>query len=168
MQGRTFLSVPGTLPAFNSSAFGTTAPVYALESTGREWFIPINRSVRLVGHDSTANYYVEFGTASVQATTNSFLAIGGQPYIVHVGGAVTHVSFVSTGATVTANIGIGFGGMTEENVRRFVNTAAGPVTAIFTIEQAASIVGVQWSTDTVFSIGQAAHIMGLYHFTTST
>ncbi len=167
---RPFLPIGTTAPAFNSSALGTTSAIYVLQATGREWSLPSNRSVRIVGHAASAAYYAEFGDSGSSASTNSFLALGEQPYIVHVGAGITHLALVSTGAAPTVNVTIGSWGHTEEAYRHFIDTAPASTAALFTIQQAASVTGVQWSTEAtlVWTIGDAAHIMGLYHYTTST
>ncbi len=155
--------------AFNSSAFGSTSVAYALASTARVWLHPGNRSVRLVGGDSSASFYAEFGTSDVEASTNSFLALPRQPYVVYVTPSHSHVAFVSS-TSVTVNVAIGHGGENEEDYRRDGAAVSGPPPSVLgTIQEAGSIIGVPWLDEpATWSIGDAAHIYGGFHHSTST
>lgn len=166
---RIFLPIAGDSPAFNSTAFGSTRVSYALESTdtSRLWQGPGNRSVKLSNANADASFFVQFGSQFVAASTNSILIPGAHPHVFYIPSNITHISFVSS-TSVTVNIALGYGGETDYYIPRSAATISSTV-AIFTTPQAGSITYVYWlDTPAPWSKGDAEHILGVYHDTTST
>lgn len=165
---KTFLPVIGGSPAFNTTSVGTTNHSYALESTTRLWQGPGNRSVRVTNADSAAAFFVEFGDQSVDASTGSFLVLGKHPNIFGVPANASNIAFISSTNTII-NVTLGYDGYTVR--RGFVTTSTViPSTVVtFTIQQAGSITHVYWLDPLAsWTIGDAAHITELYHYSTST
>ncbi len=109
-QGRPFFPIENSAaPSFNSTALSTAA-VYALEATGREWQGPSNRAVRVASVNSTEPFFVKFGPSTVVAsTTNSLLIPGAWPSVFYVTPSQTHISICSA-VLITANVTVGYAG----------------------------------------------------------
>lgn len=167
---RVFLPVIGSSPAFNTTSVGSTAHSYALESTVRLWQGPHHRSVRIGNSDSAATFFVKLGNQSVSASTNDTLVLDRYPNVFYISANVSHISFISSTNTII-NVTLGYGGETKLRGPRFVatSTVIPSTVTIFTIQQAGSITHVNWLDDLAsWTIGDAAHILGMYHYSTST
>ena len=106
---KAFEAVNSTAPAFNVSVTNTST-ANALESSGaREWDGPGSRTIRLVSGQAT-DYYVQFGTSSVVASTLSMLFLGGTVEIPSpIRPGFTHIAMYSS-TDMTVNVTIGYGG----------------------------------------------------------
>ena len=169
-----FIPIISTGPAFNSTV-GLFPNAKSLESTGREWKGPFHRTVRIAGMKRTGKYYIQFGRTSVSASTNSFLALGQQPYLFHIAPSVTHVSFVSS-TDLVVNVALGYvmsipsgtaGGRASATSTAISATST---EEIWTIQEASSILyGTYWlDENAAWTLGDAHQIMLGFHYSTST
>jgi len=103
-----FQPVPGAAPAFNATV--STAAIFALEATGREYPYPSNRLVRLT-NKSNEDYHVQFGSSTVIATVaGSPLVLGGVTEVLRVDPRHTHISIIGSSTDVSVNVALGHGG----------------------------------------------------------
>lgn len=105
-------SMNSTEAAFNSSALGSTAARYALESTDvRDWSGPGGRAVRMVSLGSTNPFYYKLGSSLVTVgSSDGTLVIGAEEVVVPVQPSWSHVALVSSTTTLFTNVTIGYGG----------------------------------------------------------
>lgn len=106
---KAFTPVNSTVPSFNISVTNASS-ANALESTGvRQWAGPGGRSVRISAKESF-DYYVQFGTSSVVASTLSMLFLGGTVEIPSpIQPSYTHIAMYSS-TDITVNVTLGYGG----------------------------------------------------------
>ncbi len=92
-------------------SFNTTAGSSGLYAVGAstDWTGPANRAIRFSSMESSADYYVAFGTSNVvAASSNSMLVLGGTVESFYLTPTQTH-AMVFSSTTVIVNITGGYG-----------------------------------------------------------
>lgn len=107
-----FQAVKGSSGPSFESTLGSSAAIYALESTGlREWQLPSARVIRVASKDS-ADFYIKVGSsleaAAVNATGTSQLILGGTVEVIRVEPGQTYIGIASS-TSVTMNVTLGIG-----------------------------------------------------------